>query len=65
MRQMLQYRNIFPALAFILLSCAFSAPVMSADKCPVTDAAVEKAGGFANAVTAAVKIAWSCGGACG
>jgi hypothetical protein len=63
MRQMLQYRNIFPALAFMLLSCAFTSPVMAADRCPVTDAAAEKAGGFANAVSAAVKSAWSCGGA--
>ncbi len=63
MQQMPFRRNRWQSLAFIMLLLAFSAPAMAAEKCPVSDAAAEKAGGFANGVTAAIETAWSCGGA--
>lgn len=46
---------------FVVFACATSA--FAAEKCPITDQAETKAGGFANAVTAAVKAEFSCEGA--
>lgn len=43
--------------------CAFAAPALAAPKCPIDDEAAAKAGGFANAVTAAVRTEFSCEGA--
>ncbi|MET0710499.1 MAG: hypothetical protein ABWY82_27200 [Tardiphaga sp.] len=63
MQQMPEYRNRFRAFAFVALLVAFTAPAFAAEKCPVSDAAAEKAGGLANAVTAAIDTAWSCSGA--
>jgi hypothetical protein len=47
------------AVLFIAVT-AFGAPVMAVEKCSVGDAAAEKAGGYANAVEAAVKDASNC-----
>lgn len=44
--------------AFVL-----AAPAFAAEKCPISDEAEAKAGGFAQAVTAAVKTEFSCEGA--
>ena len=63
MPQMPHCRNGVLSFAFMLLLTVFTAPAMAAEKCPVSDAAAEKAGGFANGVTAAINTAWSCGGA--
>lgn len=41
----------------------FAIPALAAEKCPISDDAAAKAGGFANAVTAAVKAEFSCEGA--
>jgi hypothetical protein len=42
---------------------AFTAPAFAAEKCPLSDEVIAKAGGFANAVTDAVKTEFSCEGA--
>lgn len=42
---------------------AFVTSASAAEKCPISDEATAKAGGFANAVTAAVKTEFSCEGA--
>ena len=63
MQQMPFRRYRLQTLAFITLLLAFTVPTRAAEKCPVSDAAAEKAGGFANGVTAAIETAWSCGGA--
>ena len=42
---------------------AFATSALAAEKCPISDEATAKAGGFANAVTAAVKTEFSCEGA--
>lgn len=47
----------------VLAALAFAAPAFAAEKCPISDEAEVKAGGFANAVTAAVKAEFSCEGA--
>ncbi len=49
--------------AFVLVACALAAPALAAEKCPISDEAIAKAGGLANAVTAAVKTEFSCEGA--
>lgn len=49
--------------AFLLVACAFATPLLAAEKCPISDEAIAKAGGLANAVTAAVKTEFSCEGA--
>ncbi|PNG27374.1 hypothetical protein [Methylocella silvestris] len=54
MRKIGAFASCFIALA----ACA--APATAAEKCPVSDAAAEKAGGYANAVNAAVKDARNC-----
>lgn len=41
---------------------AFAMPAFAADTCPIGDDAAAKAGGLANAVTAAVKTEFSCEG---
>ena len=49
------------ALAVLLIAIvAFDAPVTAVEKCQVDEAAAEKAGGYANAVEAAVKDASNC-----
>jgi hypothetical protein len=49
------------AFAVLLITVpAFGAPMMAAEKWTVGDAAAEKAGGYANAVEAAVKDASNC-----
>jgi hypothetical protein len=64
MQQMPYCRARLLSLMLILLLSAFTAPARAAnEKCPISDAATEKAGGFAPAVTAAIKTAWSCSGA--
>jgi hypothetical protein len=47
----------------ILAAFAFAMPALAAPKCPIDDEAAAKAGGFVNAVTAAVKTEFSCEGA--
>lgn len=47
----------------LLAAYAIATPVLAAEKCPISDEATAKAGGFANAVTAAVKTEFSCEGA--
>jgi hypothetical protein len=47
----------------VSVALAFATPVLAAEKCPISDEAATKAGGFANAVTAAVKAEFSCEGA--
>lgn len=42
---------------------AFATPVLAAEKCPISDDAEAKAGGFVQAVTAAIKTEFSCEGA--
>jgi len=58
-------RNFAPGLFFLAVFTALAgaAPAVAADKCAIDDAAAAKAGGFANAVTAAVKAEFSCEGA--
>jgi hypothetical protein len=53
--------SIPAALVLCLTTCV--APASAAEKCPITDEATAKAGGLANAVTAAVKAEFSCEGA--
>ena len=48
------------AVSALFAAIIFGAPAMAAEKCAVGDAG---ASGFADAVTAAVKTAWSCSGA--
>jgi hypothetical protein len=52
-------------LTAVALFVAFASlsPAMAAEKCPLSDEVIAKAGGFANAVTAAVKTEFSCEGA--
>ena len=52
-------RTLLASLAIV----ALAAPAIAAPKCPIDDDAAAKAGGFANAVTAAVKTEFSCEGA--
>lgn len=47
----------------VFASCMFATPALTAPKCPIDDDAAAKAGGLANAVTAAVKAEFSCEGA--
>jgi transposase len=47
----------------VFAACMFAIPALAAEKCPISDDAAAKAGGFANAVTAAVKAEFSCEGA--
>lgn len=44
----------------IVMAIAFGAPAIAAESCPVSESAVEKAGGYGNAVTALVKAASTC-----
>lgn len=53
-------RTAIAVAALFVMALALSAPAMAADTCPVSDAAAEKADGFANAVRAAVKAASTC-----
>lgn len=57
-------RKIAAVLA-ALIAIAVAAPALAAAQCPITDAAAEKADGFANAVRGAVKAAPDCARACG
>jgi len=55
-------RSSIPTALFLcFVTCV--APAAAAEKCPISDDAATKAGGFANAVTAAVKTEFSCEGA--
>lgn len=47
----------------VVAAWAIAAPTFAADKCPIDDDTAAKAGGFAQAVTAAVKTEFSCEGA--
>lgn len=47
----------------VFAAFALAAPAFAAEKCPISDEAAAKAGGFAQAVTAAVKSEFSCEGA--
>jgi hypothetical protein len=51
------------SIIFVLCCMACAGPALAAEKCPIGDEAATKAGGFANAVTAAVKAEFSCEGA--
>jgi hypothetical protein len=51
------------SIIFVLCCMACAGPALAAEKCPISDEAATKAGGFANAVTAAVKAEFSCEGA--
>ncbi len=53
-------REIVAFAALFIAAAAFSTPMMAVEKCPVGDAGVEKAGGYVNAVEAAVKDAANC-----
>lgn len=56
--------NVMRRVATLVFAfCAFAAPALAAPKCPIDDEAAAKAGGFVNAVTAAVKTEFSCEGA--
>ncbi len=44
----------------IVMAIAFGAPAIAAESCPVSESAVEKAGGYGNAVTALVNAASTC-----
>jgi hypothetical protein len=55
-------RSSIPTALFLcFVTCV--APAAAAEKCPISDDAAAKAGGLANAVTAAVKTEFSCEGA--
>ncbi|KZD24269.1 hypothetical protein [Tardiphaga robiniae] len=51
------------SLAAVALLVAFSASASAAEQCPVSEAAITKAGGLSQAVTAAMKTEFSCEGA--
>jgi hypothetical protein len=50
-------------LASVSLFFAFAGSAMAAEQCPISEAAITKAGGYANAVTAAMNTELSCEGA--
>jgi hypothetical protein len=57
-------RNIGPRFLIVAFAAfIFGGPAAAAPKCPIDDDAAAKAGGFANAVAAAVKTEFSCEGA--
>jgi hypothetical protein len=51
------------ALVSLSLVLAFDGHVMAAQPCPINEAAITKAGGYADAVSAAMKMEFSCEGA--
>jgi len=55
-----RFRHCFAAIALLV---AFTAPASAAEQCAVSDAAITKAGGYAQAVTAAMNTEFSCEGA--
>jgi Flp pilus assembly protein TadD len=62
-RVIVHRRGFRSALALLSLVVAFSGPVVAAEQCPISEAAITKAGGYANAVTAAMNNEFSCEGA--
>ena len=46
--------------AFLIASTTAASPALAADQCPINDAAIAQAGGYANAVEAIVKSAPDC-----
>lgn len=55
-----RFRHCFAAIALLVAS---GASAFAAEQCPVSDAAISKAGGYPQAVTAAMKTEFSCEGA--
>jgi hypothetical protein len=55
-----QGRSVGAFAALAVAVAVFNSPAMAAQKCQVGDKAVEKAGGYANAVRAAVQDAPTC-----
>jgi hypothetical protein len=55
-----RFRHCFAAIA-LLVAC--SAPASAAEQCAISDAAISKAGGYPQAVTAAMNTEFSCEGA--
>lgn len=55
-----RFRHSLTAIALLFAS---SASAFAANECPVSEAAITKAGGFPQAVTAAMKTEFSCEGA--
>jgi hypothetical protein len=50
----------FRSITYLVLSIIAAFPALAAEQCPITDAAIAQAGGYANAVEAAVNAAPDC-----
>jgi hypothetical protein len=53
-------RNISVFSALLITFSVLVSPALAAEQCPITDAAIAQAGGYANAVEAAVSAAPDC-----